>query len=247
MENKISTLINDFERYFTMHYAQTQKQREEIFGIRYRVYCEEFGYEASTQFANQMEIDEYDDYSFHCFITHNGSGKAAGCVRLVPAVTNSIDKALPLEKYCAESLDNEAINSYHLDRNKVCEISRLAIDGSFRRRPGEAATRFGDIHFLECSKEEQRTFSLIAVSVFLSSLAVGELTGQTQGFAMMEPFLPRMLKRSGIVCQQIGKEIDYHGIRAPYFITAKTTLEGMRPEYQELYKRIYQQMKTQLN
>jgi len=52
------------------------------------------------------------------------------------------------------------------------------------------------------------------------------------------------MKRSGILFQRVGKDIDYHGIRAPYFITAQSAVDNMRPELLELYQWIYQQIKV---
>ena len=159
----------------------------------------------------------------------------AGCVRLVPADGEAEDAPLPFERYCPESLDHNFIQSLDLDRGTICEISRLAVDGAFRRRSGEALTRFGEVDAMDCSHQEQRTFSLIAVAGFLASTALTDLTHRTNVFAMMEPFLPRLLKRSGIVFQRAGRDINYHGIRAPYFIRTQSALDNMRPDLKELY------------
>ena len=115
------------------------------------------------------------------------------------------------------------------------------MDGVFRKRSGEALTRFGDVN-LDFSKEEQRTFLLISVAAFLAATVLTDLSGKTNVFAMMEPFLPRLLKRSGILFQRVGKDIDYHGIRAPYFITTQSALDNMRPELLELYHWIHEQI-----
>lgn len=230
-----STLAENFERYFTVELADSSALKERVYAIRYRVYCEEFKYEAVDLFPDKLETDEYDSYSRHCLVTHRGSGMPAGCVRLVPAL-GAIDIApLPLEKYCSTSLDREHIDQLNLDRSSVCEISRLAVDSTFRRRAGETLTRFGEINGLCVSAQEQRTFSLIAVACFLAATALTELDNRTNVFAMMEPFLPRMMHRSGINFQQVGSDIDYHGIRAPYFITTQSALSNMHKELLELY------------
>ena len=148
---------------------------------------------------------------------------------------------LPFEKYCNKSLDIDFIKHLNLERETQCEISRLAVDGVFRKRSGEVLTRFGDVN-LEFTKEEQRTFLLIAIAAFLAATVLTELSGRTNVFAMMEPFLPRLLKRSGILFQKAGKDIDYHGIRAPYFCTTQSALDNMRPELVELYQWIYRQI-----
>ncbi len=236
------TLIENFQKYFRVEYASTTDQRNAAYHIRYRVYCEEFGYEPKAIFPDQLEHDEYDDGAFHCLITHR-SGMPAGCVRLVPATDEP--GSLPFERYCGESIDQDMIDSLGLDRSSMCEISRLAVDGAFRRRSGEALTRFGEIEAMDCSQREKRTFSLIAVAGFLAATALTDITKRTNVFAMMEPFLPRLLKRSGIFFQRVGKDVDYHGIRAPYFIRTQEAVESMRPDLSGLYNVIRAQIKEE--
>jgi len=246
MTDEKPTLVKSFQEFFTVEVAQTAKQKSQVYGIRYRVYCDEFGYESIDKFPNEEEKDEFDDFSLHCLIMHKSSGLPAGCVRLVPAF-NGQNKAvlLPLEVHCDDSLDHEYIDSLNLDRQTVCEISRLAIDCLFRRRTGEELTRFGEIHGLDCTKQEQRTFSLIAIAAFLAATALTDISHKTNVFAMMEPFLPRMMKRSGINFIKSGTDMDYRGIRAPYFIQTQSALDNMHDDLKELYLWIYKQIEEQ--
>lgn len=238
MEDKSTgSLAEHFLEYFSVDLASTLLQRENAYRIRYRVYCDEFGYENPADFPEQLESDEYDERSLHCVIMHH-SGMPAACVRLVPTDGDISLDPLPYEKYCGDSVDFDFVRSLGLQRERVCEISRLAVDGAFRRRSGEAMTRFGEVDAMDITRREQRTFSLIAIAAFLAATALTELSGRTDVFAMMEPFLPRLLKRSGIVFQRAGADVDYHGIRAPYFIRTQDALEGMRPDLRELYDSI---------
>jgi len=242
MANNENTLIEDFERYFKIELVSTKEQAQAAYGVRYRVYCEEFEYEATDVFPDKLEKDEFDEQSLHCLIIHKERDLVAGCVRLVPIELSQENGLLPFEKFCQKSLDTELIDSFHLKRSTECEISRLAVDGAFRRRPGEAATRFGGIESIDCTKQEQRTFSLIAVSAFLAATALTDLTHKTNVFAMMEPFLPRLLKRSGICFERVGSDMDYHGIRAPYFIKTQSAVDNMRPDLKALYDWVYEQV-----
>lgn len=236
-KNRLPTLVENFLHYFSVDLATTQEQKNAVYHIRYSVYCDEFHYEPADRFLDEREFDDYDDNSLHCLITHR-TGVPAGCVRLILANSDNGENPLPYEKICGESLDRQLIDSLDLERNTVCEISRLAVDGTFRRRYGETLTRFGKRDAIDCSHQEQRTFSLIAVAGFLACMAMGGLAGRTNAFAMMEPFLPRLVKRSGIALQRAGKDISYHGIRAPYFISHQSALDGMHPDLNELYDAI---------
>jgi len=199
------------------------------------VYCEEFGYEPLESFPNQQEEDEFDTNSSHCLVTHKSTGMPAGCARLVHVDEKS---QMPMEKFCHSCLDEEKFRAFDGRRDTICEFSRLAVDGAFRRRSGENATRFGEISSLDFSKREQRTFSLIAISTIIAAFAMSDLIGRPNCFAMMEPFLPRLIKRSGIIVHPAGTEVDYHGIRAPYVFETHETVGGMVEEMQEFYRAI---------
>ena len=92
---------------------------------------------------------------------------------------------------------------------------------------------------MDLSTQEKRTFPLIAVSCYLAAIAMSDLSGRNNGFAMMEPFLPKLLARSGINFTRVGKDIDYHGLRAPYFLTTAAATRDMVPELKELYDAIH--------
>jgi N-acyl amino acid synthase of PEP-CTERM/exosortase system len=182
-----------------------------------------------------MESDEFDASSRHCLVSHKSSGMPAGCARLVMA---SEKQLMPIEKFCLSAIDQEKIRAFDDKRHTLCEFSRLGVDGAFRRRQGEGESRFGEISALDCSKREQRTFSLIAVATILSALALSEIIGRRHCFAMMEPFLPRLLRRSGIIVHPAGREIEYHGARAPYYFETRELVSGMAEEFQEFYAAI---------
>ncbi len=237
-----NSLGEDFLQYFDVALATTEAQKREVYHIRYRVYCEEFGYEPAESFPDHQEIDVFDAASLHCIITHKGSGLPAGCVRLVKPVDFAEGQLLPFEKNCRGRLDTALLDSLRLNRAEVCEVSRLAVDGAFRRRSGERLTRFGEVEGLDCTQRERRTFALIAVACFLSATALTGITNRTNVFALMEPFLPKLLQRSGIVFQRVGQDIDYHGFRAPYFITTQSAVDNMLADLRELYKEIHQRL-----
>ena len=229
------TLAENFQRYFAVEFASTPAQLQQVFAMRYRVYCEEFKFEAPEAFPERMESDSYDPIAQHCLVRHRATGIPAGCVRMVPTFSTRQIDPLPFEKYCADSLDEAFINRLALPRAQLCEISRLAVDGRFRQRKGEQLSRFGQPRAFQISAEEQRSFSLISVACFLAATVLTEVSGRCYVFAMMEPFLPRMLQRSGIHFQRAGQDIDYHGKRAAYFVTTQATLAHMYPQLRELY------------
>ena len=236
MNAKQKSMTESFFEYFDICYAGNQIQRDHVGRIRYRVYCEEFGYEPGESFPDGIERDDFDQQSLHCLVTHKTTDTPAGCVR---AVLTRGDDPLPFEKFCSNSLDAEFFEHNPMPRESICEISRLAVDGFFRRRAGEKATRYGGgVNIADLSKREQRTFPLIAIACYLGAIAAGAGAGCTRAFAMMEPFLPRLLQHSGIKAAKVGQEIDYHGLRAPYYMTLEENMDSMIPELREFYDEI---------
>lgn len=232
------SLMDRFREYFLVELARTPAQKSRVYRIRYRVYCEQFQYEPAEQFPTGEEFDEFDARSEHCLIVHRRTGRAAACVRVVPALGDAATDPLPIERVFADRLDQAYLAELGPDRGRLCEVSRLAVDEAFRRRAGEACSRHGEPVAALCGPHERSTFPFICMAGFLGATALTELTGRTNVFAMMEPFLARMLARSGIVFRRVGGDLDYHGIRAPYFTTTQSALEGMEPEMRSMYESI---------
>lgn len=244
MELQNLSLIERFQQYFDVDLAVTRAQKDAVYALRYRVYCEEFAYEPAEHYFERQEYDEFDRQSLHCVVTHRSSGLPAGCVRLVSTAGTSGDTVLPFEKYCPASVAPEFHQRFGVHRASMCEISRLAVDRNFRRRVGEQASRMGDLESFDCTLQERRTFSLIAVAGFLAATALTDITGRTDVFAMMEPFLPRLLERSGIKFLRAGEDLDYHGTRVACFIKTEWAVESMHDDIRDLYEGIYQQVES---
>lgn len=238
MTNQHLSLVEDFRRFFTVSLVTTKELRQEVYRLRYRVYCEELRYEEREAFPDRLESDEFDERALHCAVIHRRSGIAAGCVRLVRAPDESHLTPLPIEKHCAHALSPATVGLLKHNRSTVCEISRLAVDSRFRRRLGETRSQLGEEAALDIGHQELRSFSLVATAAFMAATALTELTGCDNIFAMMEVCLPRILARSGLHFVRAGEEIDYHGRRAPYFITTRSALERMIPELQAFYREI---------
>jgi len=242
MGQESASLAESFHKYFSVDLATSPEQKQEIFRVRYRVYCDEFGLEDGDKYPDKAEYDEFDDYAIQFLISHKASGIPAGCARLVPAAVSSNYHMLPFEKYCADGIDDDYLHKLGMDRGHICEISRLLVDSSFRQRSGETMTRLGKPNAMDFSHHEERTFSLVAVAGYLATMALTDITGRTNMFAMMDPYLPEVLQQAGIQFRRVGKDVDYHGVRAPYFIKTESVLENMPSEIRVLYDAIYEQM-----
>jgi len=239
-EQRSDSLIDCFLNYFSVILANTPELLQEVYRLRYAVYCLEFDHEPRENFPDGMESDEYDPYAMHVLVKHNESGEFAGTSRLVLANQGKTDIQLPLEKYCSESLNQDYLDELDLPRHFICEASRLCVHRNFRRRAGDSKSGSGFTDSF--SLNEKRTFPLIATSISLATTALTELTCHPYMFAMMEPFLPRLLHRIGYNFIQVGAIIDYHGKRAAYYVETNSVLENLKPEIKTLYEAIHKSL-----
>lgn len=230
--------------HFRFQIVRTMHQRRLIHRLRYDVYCREFGFEDEQDCPGGLESDWFDDDAIHCLVTHQASGSPAGCVRLVkPSVAPGSDlERLPLEVHCGSSLQPGMFHPDQLPRARVCEISRLAVPAVFRRRAGETRSPYGDPDVPVFSPEEARSFPLLGVGLFLAATAMVGACGRWHAFAMMEEKLARLLGRSGLKFIQIGSPMDYHGLRAAFYIDQREAEQHMNAGLRDLYRNIQEQL-----
>lgn len=96
--------------------VETEDELSEVYKLRFKVYCQERGFESEEDHPNGYEADEYDPYSVH-FIAGIDS-ETVGTVRLI--LNNPI--GFPVEKHCKISISRKGVK-----REKTVEISRLAV------------------------------------------------------------------------------------------------------------------------
>lgn len=244
VNREVSSIAKHFSTYLSPVIAQSDALRSEVFGIRHNVYCEELKFEPAN--PQKQEKDEVDDFSIHCLIQHRPSATYAGTVRIVRPRTD--EQQLPLEKYCLHSITNDALNPKHFRREQICEISRLAVPEQFRRRQSDkfqgAAT--GVINQQTYSETELRCFPFIAIGLYLSAASCILKLGIDHTFVMMEPRLARSLRFVGITFEQLGPAVDYHGLRAPYYINPELLFKNLTPGFKDMLKDIEDSVDQQL-
>ena len=236
-------ICEHFSSYFSIFIADTSELREEVYRIRYQVYCEELNYEAKENFPDGMEKDMYDSRSIHCLLKHKPSGLYAGCVRLVLHDPENLQAFFPLENYCSHNIDfNET------SRARFGEISRLAVTGDFRKRKGEKETATG----LVFTDDEQnnpasgkRRFPVIALSLYLASINM-LIEFDIGGLTIMETRLARHLRRFGITSHLIGDAIEHRGKRSPFRLSGTEMVNNMDKDTLSLFKNIHSELQTSL-
>lgn len=241
--------MHRFERFaqdFSFHIAISESDRNRVYATRYEVYCREFHYAMGEDRANGLEKDAYDDHALLCFIEHKQSGLTAGCLRLLMPLAEApapLDR-LQIENHFGASLNHPTLHPAKLPRERICELSRMAIPRHFRchgsaqkSAPGHNAPPF--------SAEDAHTFPLINLGLFLAATALVGLAERHHVFMFMVPQFPRLAARYGFRFSQVGELLDFHGQRAAFHIDYRPTLLTMHPGLSALYGHIQRELAAQ--
>jgi len=251
-----SNIGNLFEQHFKLVVANTAELREEVHRIRYKVYCQELGYEREEDCKNGMEQDIYDRRSIHCLLMHLSSSLYAGCVRLVfpaplqaaescqggfpPSKLFKTEANLPFERVFGHSSQSNSIELRNLPRHSFGEVSRLAVTSEFRKLNGERQTTQGlSDEQCESLENERRYFPLISLGLCLTTVGIVTEVGLEGAFTIMQPRLARHLRHFGINFHQVGELVEFHGQRGLFQLSLKEALISMRPDAYELYQRLH--------
>ena len=136
--------------------ALNDKRINEIFRLRFKVYCLECGYENACDYLNHQESDEYDDVATHFCACEADSSKIIGTARIIlPS-----EAGLPVFNHF--DVDTELLLS--IPSSCIGEISRLAISKEYRRRMIDEAIYDGEKAFVTGGDEsyiEWKTFKSV--------------------------------------------------------------------------------------
>jgi len=237
-------IAEHFTNFLQPEFASTHELTEEVYKIRHNVYCDELSF--LDKHDDGREHDEFDPQSLFALIKHKPSNVYTSCVRIVKSTQPS--ELLPLEKLCMDSITNEALHPKNFKRSEIAEISRLAVKSEFRRRKADQyqGSAQGVISEVTYSETELRCFPFIAIGLYMAGATLAIDTGVNHVYVMMEPRLARSMKFVGIKFIQLGDAIDYHGLRAPYYINPNIFLENLSPGFKSLYLSIREDLNNQI-
>ncbi|MBI5097719.1 MAG: GNAT family N-acetyltransferase [Nitrospirae bacterium] len=241
---------------FTVNRVSGEKELTEIYRLRYKIYCLEWGFEKPENHSNGILTDIYDNYSQH-FAARDYSGKIVGAIRLIL----HSEQGFPIEKYCHLDISKDEI-----PRDRIAEISRLAIHRDFRRRaedkyiygPDEERRSIGNFNFSHnysynrrsedkyrfkhntprsgTSQIERRKKHEILISLYKAIYQESKRRQLSSWYAVMTQGIVALLDKFGLKFDAIGDPVDYHGIRTPYFGEISKIEQEMSNRDPELYE-----------
>ena len=237
------TNIGDgFSKYFEILPAHSDSEKAEAYRIRHSVYCEDLAWEAIR--PDGMETDEYDAHALHCLIRSKDSGKFIGCVRLVLANPDAPDALLPFERTCGPALHRSQFDPAKLPRDRIAEVSRLAIVGQYRRRRGEKHTPAGTIQDSESDNQQPR-FAWLLIGLYMGVFAIAARQGLEHLFLLSEPRLARHLNKIGITNTQIGQPTGHRGFRVPAVMNVDQVISNLEPLLKSVFTHVNGQLDAQ--
>lgn len=218
-----------FHHYFEITIANTPQLLEEVFNIRYQVYSEEMGFEPKN--SAHIESDDYDESAIHVLIKYRPTDLFIGTIRMVLNEQNRDDFVFPMETHC-HTMDRGIFDIDKAGRQKIGEISRVAVIQNFRRRKEDAIGLAGAV-VVEDDAHYHRTLSYVPLSLYFASHIIAMWKHLNYTIAISEPKLMRHIHFTGIAAKQFGASFEFKGERAPYYFD-KRDIEII-PKFQPLY------------
>lgn len=227
-----------FDRSFEVFLADTDESKKLNYKIRYKVYCEEMGFEDKELFPDQMERDEWDDCSDHFLVRHRYTGEWIGAMRLVHQ-KNSI---FPFQEKC--QLEKDIPREQHLFHS--VELSRLCVVKEARRRfvmpkltncdSGRAqAQENGNVTILNDLKINSRTIMWGLYKAAAIHLAKNDFS---HVYTLVTQSLVSYACREGFEIRKVGSTCMHKGERTPYQFSIENVLEN--PIWEKDYKKDFQ-------
>jgi N-acyl amino acid synthase of PEP-CTERM/exosortase system len=234
-------VLQHYQKYFYAVHANNPELKTLAYQLRYKVYSEEYG-DNVFKAGNDLEIetDEYDDEACHCLLFHKPTDTPIGYIRLVPYNEKS-KRLLPLEHICHNSFDKNLISLAELRTQKTGEVSRMAIESTFRRRAYDVSFQLRD-KSSSVANNRRMKINYLPLCIALMGILSAQESKLSYSVALMEPRLAKLLKMFGIQLRQIGSEVEFHGLRAPFIHYPQGSDDRLRTEFRELYALIKEEL-----
>jgi len=218
---------------------------EEVFRLRYQVYCKECNFIKEEDYPDSIEKDKYDPHSVH-FVAEDPYG-IIGTVRLI---LDSPYK-FPFEEHCNDKL---TVDIDSLPRGKAAEVSRLVISKNYRRRTDDGLYYTPDFNDKVTGvdiADITKRIRPIAFGIYREIYQECKRRGITHWFAIMEKSLWRLLYMHSFIFKPIGEEVDFYGMVTPYLASieeierafykkspqfaAEYFFDGLEPQYRSSF------------
>jgi len=232
---EFSRLKTGFEQYFRVVPALTRELNEAAFRVRHSVYCEELQWEPMRD--NGMESDPFDSNARQCLLQNIHNGEYVGCIRIVRPHPEMAEGLLPFQMTCSNTLYADVPDPILSRRDAIGEISRLAVLGSYRRRPEERGKAVS-IREADFGSKERPRFPYIPVGLYCGMLQMARRNGLERLYILTEPSLAQHFRHLGGRLVQVGGAVEHKGQRVPYEVPVDATIAKLSRFVRPLFEHI---------
>jgi N-acyl-L-homoserine lactone synthetase len=202
MQTAFSDAIRAAEDELRIEIATSPEQLLDAQRLRFRVYCEERGFEPGK---NGLEQDAFDPVSRHVLVRSRSTDTVLGTVRLVLSKPETGLNGFPMQQACEPWVLSP------LPIASTGEISRFALR---RDRTGISPA----------------AAALMRLCLIRGLVQVSADSQLTHWCAIMERTLLRLLRATGIHFVPVGPTVEYHGTRQPAVCGISSMLDRMKLE-----------------
>jgi len=234
----MESIVDHFEKYFEIIYADTPELLNECRRLRYQTFCIEKHYIARDLHDNSYEVDEFDFRSANSLILHKDSGIYAATVRLILPSIQNIDAQFPMETHLTGNCLVEYNRLMRAPRENLAEISRFLISRDFRQRIGENNSVHGlSSDFGMLSTKVKRQFAAqISLGLFKAIVKMSAMHNIYYWLALMEPGFIRLLSRIGVCFNHLSESINMRGDRHVCFENSAEILLGGQRQRPDIWE-----------
>jgi N-acyl-L-homoserine lactone synthetase len=245
----------------TVKLVSDEKDLKDIYRLRYKIYCYEWGFEKPENHPDEIVTDAYDNNALH-FAVKDDSQKTVGAISLILHSS----EGFPTEKYCELNFNRNEIPG-----DSIAEISRFVIHRDYRRRaedkyiygPDEERRSIGSFNYSSNysnnlsyirraddkfkpksarrpseSYSERRKRHEVVINLYKAIYQESKRRKITHWYAVMTKGIVILLNKFGFIFQEIGDPVDYHGIRTPYLGDMEKIDQKIMQEHPELYEEL---------
>lgn len=214
---------------FTFRMVDAPDLLQEIFRLRFQVYCRECNFIKEDDYPEGIEKDKFDTHSMQ-FVAEDQEG-IIGTSRLIM----DSELGFPLEEHCTKlNIKKDA-----LPRQNLAEISRLVISKLYRRRKNDG------MYYTPEYDDNVKNTDLINIAKRVRPMAFGmyremyqesKRRGIKYWYAVMEKSLFVLLRMHGFIFEPIGEEVDYYGPVTPYLANIEEMEKSVHQKFPNLFK-----------
>ena len=221
-------LAESITRRYVMLPATNPELVAKVQRLRYQVYCVENSFEDPARFPDRREHDEFDSHAIQGLLYDRKCMATAGTVRMILPRPGESGFSLPIQELCHHPL----VHDRRLISGSAAEISRFAISKEYRRHVRHHEGE-GSPYWTPAAEDPLLTHITLGLAKGLVHMSIKH--GISDWFAVMEPALLRLLKRSAIHFTPLGPLVDYHGKRLPCYVNLNAMLRQVRLERPDVW------------